>query len=62
MGFWSGLKQLRRAVRQREFTDHPWGFPSQQQLENGPRYFPGGLDLSQYYSDSDEGDKRRPAE
>ncbi len=61
MSFWSRLKQLRRSARRREFTDHPWGYPSQHELENGPRYAPGGVDLSQYYPDSGDRDQGRPS-
>lgn len=62
MGIRSRWEQWMREARRREFTDHPWGYPSQQELENGPKYAPGGVDLSQYYPDPGDREKRRPAE
>jgi hypothetical protein len=48
MSRWSRWKRAwsktRRDAREREFTDHPWGYPSQAQVEYG--YTPGGVDLT----------------
>lgn len=42
------LKRLRRwrhTVREREFSDHPLGYPSQAELEASAGYAPGGVEI-----------------
>lgn len=45
VGIWRRFRLWQVEVQRRGSTDHPWGFPSQQELEDAAGYTPGGVNL-----------------